>query len=357
MVASPLPIGVYVPVPTFFVPRDGSGSKGKIPSIDLETQASHAIHLARCGIKGLVILGTTGEAINLSNTERVQVLSHVKRELEAAGFLDYPIIAGTATQNVEDTILQLEEAQRAGAQWGLVLAPGYFAPFVSQDSLVAWYTAVADSSPMPIMIYHYPAVSNNINISSKTFETLSSHPNIVGCKLSHGDIAKHTLIACNPRINHETFRVFTGLGQQLLPVLTIGCAGAIDGLAGVFPRCVVYLFQLITGSSNNVHRLKDMREIQYKISAAEEMMVKWGPVGVKEAVSRVLGFGDKDGTRVPLYPGFPNSNEWEAWTEFMGELVELEASLSRGDMVSMLEASSSNRYERVATEIGLVAQR
>ena len=69
-------------------------------------------------------------------------------------------------------------------------------------------------------------------------------PNItVGCKLSHGDISLHTQIASNPRIDPNYFALFTGLGQQLLPVLTVGGAGAIDGLAAFFPRVVVRLWE------------------------------------------------------------------------------------------------------------------
>jgi hypothetical protein len=65
--------------------------------LDLETQAAHAIHLAKCGIKGLIILGSTGGVVAITNKERFQVLSSVRDALEGAGFKDYPIIAGTAT--------------------------------------------------------------------------------------------------------------------------------------------------------------------------------------------------------------------------------------------------------------------
>lgn len=107
----------------------------------------------------------------------------------------------------------------------------------------------------------------------KTFEILSPHPNIVGCKLSHGDVSKHVLIASNPRIDHETFQAFTGPGQQLLPAQTVGCAGAIDGLAGIFPQSVVHLFNLFSAGPANAPKWKEMREIQYKVSVAEELVM------------------------------------------------------------------------------------
>lgn len=173
--------------------------------------------------------------------------------------------------------------------------------------------------------YHYPAVSNNIVVATHTFETLAAHPNIVGCKLSHGDLSKHTLIASSPNIDHSRFEVFTGLGQQLLPVLTVGGAGAIDGLAGVFPKTVVHLYERW---KNNPGDLQTLRSLQYKISAGEELVVKYGTVGIKEAASRILGFGDSDGTRLPLKGGFPGGDkEWEGWKGVMEELKTLEKSL------------------------------
>lgn len=152
MVSSP-PSGVYVPVPTFFAGKSASNYNAINAPLDLKTQAAHSIHLAKSGITGLVILGSTGEAIHLTNKERFEVLSSSRKELEAAGFKDYPIIAGTATQDIEGTVTQLKEAKEAGAQWGLVLVPGYFAGASTQEGLIMWFNAIADLSPIPVMMY------------------------------------------------------------------------------------------------------------------------------------------------------------------------------------------------------------
>jgi 2-keto-3-deoxy-L-rhamnonate aldolase len=96
MAAPPLP-GVHVPIPTFFVSSPASNYNPTAAPLGLETQAAHAIHLAKCGIKGLIILGSTGGVVAITNKERFQVLSSVRDALEGAGFKDYPIIAGTAT--------------------------------------------------------------------------------------------------------------------------------------------------------------------------------------------------------------------------------------------------------------------
>jgi len=90
--------------------------------------------------------------VHLSNKERFEVLSGIRKELEKAGFKDYPIIAGTASQNIEEVVEQLKSAKEAGSQWGLCLVPGYFAGASTQEGIIEWFRAVADQSPIPIMV-------------------------------------------------------------------------------------------------------------------------------------------------------------------------------------------------------------
>jgi 2-keto-3-deoxy-L-rhamnonate aldolase len=82
-----------------------------------------------------------------------------RKTLDEAGYKDRPIIAGTATQNIEETIQQIKESKEAGAESVLVLSPGYFATAVNQTGIQKWFEAVADKSELPIMIYHYPGVN------------------------------------------------------------------------------------------------------------------------------------------------------------------------------------------------------
>ena len=176
--------------------------------------------------------------------------------------------------------------------------------------------------------YHYPGVSNNVKVVPSTYATLSKHPNIVGCKLSHGDVSYHAQIGANPKIDNSKFHTFTGLGQQLLPVVTLGCAGAIDGTAGFFPKSVVHLYKLSVKNQPTDEEVKERRLLQYKVSVVEELVVKFGTVGIKEAVSRILGMGDRDGTRLPLAGGIPGGDaEWENWREAIGDLDAVEKSL------------------------------
>lgn len=179
--------------------------------------------------------------------------------------------------------------------------------------------------------YHYPGVTNGLYIAPATFEKLAQHANIVGCKLSHGDIPDHTLIASSPKIDPSKFVVFSGLGQNLLPVLTVGGQGAIDGLAGIFPRTVVKLFNLFTECSAKGTSKQDnakMRELQFRICEGERLIGKWGAVGIKEAIAREWGIGDKVGARLPLQGGFQGGDaEWDNWKSVFDGLKELEQSL------------------------------
>lgn len=160
-------------------------------------------------------------------------------------------------------------------------------------------------------------------------ERLARHPQIVGCKLSHGALDDHILIASNPNIDHSKFRTFTGLGQQLLPVLSIGGAGTIDGLSAAFPKATVRLFDLFEKQSQDGSAdTSEMRELQYRITKAEKLVVRWGTVGIREAVARIVGLGDRDGGRLPLQGGFPDGDaEWKRWHGAIEALQAVEQTL------------------------------
>jgi 2-keto-3-deoxy-L-rhamnonate aldolase len=143
--------GIFVPSPTFFKPFD-TGSDTPHPAVDVETQAAHSVHLAKSGITGLVLLGSTGEAIHLTRQERFDLISGVRKGLDDAGFKEYPIMAGVLVNSTGEALEWLEDSKKAGAQWGLVLAPGYFGAAASQEGLVEWYTIVANKSPIPILM-------------------------------------------------------------------------------------------------------------------------------------------------------------------------------------------------------------
>lgn len=331
------PDGVWVPSPTFFLP---SPTEGTYPdpiqpariqrAVDVETQVAHSIFLARSGVTGIVLLGSTGEAIHLTRSERSALVSAVRRGLQDAGFPDYPLMAGVLTNGLEEALEWLDDYARAGVQWGLVLAPGYFGASVGQEGLVKWYTAVADRSPLPILVYNYPGVTNGVTVLPETYRVLADHPKIVGCKMSHGNVSHHIQVALDPAIHHDKFRVFSGLSSQLGPVVLFGAAGVIDGLPAIFPKTVVRLMQL--AEKANTKGLKDeerteLQRLQYAVSLAEEFVMRYGIIGIKEAVYRVVGFGNLEGGRLPI-PGELPEGAWDKVKMLFLQAIELtEASL------------------------------
>lgn len=148
----------------------------------------------------------------------------------------------------------------------------------------------------------------------------------MGCKLSHADVSAHTQIASNPAIDHDHFRTFTGLGQQLLPVVAVGGAGAIDACAGFFPKTLVRLYALSTQQQQlSAEEVAERRRLQFKVSSVEELVAAFGTVGIKEAISRLRGFGDRDGVRLPLYGGIPGGDaEWAKWQGLVDSMQEEE---------------------------------
>ena len=237
-------------------------------------------------------------------------------------------MVGTASNSVDETVSLLTDAKEAGGNFGLVLAPGYFAPQVTQTGIINWYTAVADRSPLPILVYHYPGVSNHVVILPDTVVQLSKHRNIVGAKFSHGDVSRHCQVSLSPQVD-DNFRLFSGLGQQLSSVVLMGAAGVIDGLAATFPRTVVRLYKLSTTYPITKERLADIRRLQYLVSkASESVCVKWGVVGIKECVYKVAGFGNKDGGRLPIAGSVSDiGGKWADAEDVIGELQEVEKSL------------------------------
>ncbi|CAJ2511794.1 Uu.00g074190.m01.CDS01 [Anthostomella pinea] len=322
----PPPPGTYVPVPTFFVGKNATNYSAVAAPVDLETQVAYSLYLANAGMTGQVIFGSTGEAIHVTRQERINVISSTRAALDKAGFTDYPLIAGVVTQIFEEVIDELQKSKDAGAQWGLCLVPGYFAVATTQEGILGWYTAVADASPMPIMIYDYPTVANNIKVTPATYAELAKHPNIVGAKLAFQDLSWHAQISSNPSIDYTKFHPYTGIGQQLLPAVTVGAFGAMDVVGSFFPKSIVQLYKLSSLAQPTAEQKQDAQALQYKVAAMGEFLNTYNIIGIKEAVSRLRGFGSPDAVRLPLL-GSITEDEWASWQGVVDVLQEVEDSL------------------------------
>lgn len=139
------PPGVYTPMLTFFNHDE---------SIDLESTALHSLRMAEAGCVGVVIQGSNGEAVHLDNEERVTIIRTVRAALDKGGYNSTVIVAGIGTQSKKQSVTLAREAHAAGARFGLLLPPSYWAAAMQRPVLEAYFKDVADESPLPIVIYN-----------------------------------------------------------------------------------------------------------------------------------------------------------------------------------------------------------
>jgi 4-hydroxy-tetrahydrodipicolinate synthase len=185
-------------------------------SLDLAATARLANHLVDAGCDGLVISGTTGESPTTTDAEKLALLRAV---LEAVGDRAR-VIAGAGTYDTAHSVQLAKACAAEGAHGLLVVTPYYSRP--PQAGLIAHFTAVADATPLPVLLYDIPPRSV-VPIEFETLHTLAAHPNIVGVKDAKGDLhAGAQLIA-------ETGLVYySGDDAVNLPWLAMGATGFIS---------------------------------------------------------------------------------------------------------------------------------
>jgi 4-hydroxy-2-oxoglutarate aldolase len=203
------------------------------------------------------------------------------------------LIAGCGEQSTRATIANCRSAQRAGANFALVLPPSYFKGRMQEAALLAHYHTIADASPLPVVIYNMPASAAGLDLSAALICTLARHPNIVAVKDSAGDIAKLAeIVAQTP----PTFTVFAGSAGYLLPALAVGAHGAVAALANVLPRQVCQIQSLFDAG-----RLREARQLQARLIPANTAVTStWSVPGLKAALEMTVGYGGRP--RSPLQP-------------------------------------------------------
>lgn len=298
--------GVYTPVPTFF--------KKDLHTIDFDTQTKHAKFLEDNGIKGITLLGSTGENAHLTRPERVSIVKNIHETVPG-----FTIITGVAQNCLEETIEEINCLQKAGSEFALVLPSSYFGPTITQEALVEWYTDVADNSQLPVMIYVYPGVTNNVVVSPATITTLSKHPNIVGIKFSHGDITSYSEVSLDKNV--KDFVCLTGLGHLLLPALSIGFQGTVDAVSGAFPKIYTRLMHAFAEG-----KYEEARKLQLAIIRGEKVVGKYGVIGIKRIIQEATGFGETYLGRMPLNKD--TTANWDVMKAFIEEINDCENSIT-----------------------------
>jgi len=270
--------GVFPPIPTPF--SDGD--------LDVDALASNCDRWLTTGVHGLVVLGSNGEAPLLDEAESDLVIETVRARVPPGRTL----IAGVARESTVGTIRAADRAARLGVDAVLVRTPSFFKTLLHDEALVAHYTAVADASPAPVLLYNFAALTG-ISLSLDTVTRLADHPNVVGIKESGSDIGFiSSLVDDTP----DGFRVLAGSAPAFYASLLSGVAGGVLALACVVPEHCVRLFELVEAG-----RLSEARLLQRRLTPLARLLTRvHGVPGLKAALS-ILGYVGGD-ARAPLMP-------------------------------------------------------
>ncbi|HVM75777.1 MAG TPA: 4-hydroxy-tetrahydrodipicolinate synthase [Candidatus Saccharimonadales bacterium] len=243
-------------------------------------------------VAGYVVLGSTGESVMLARDEADSVLATVKETAAPEKIL----IAGTGAESTAETIARTKRAAALGYQFALVKTPYYYKPVYRAEHFIRHYRAVADSSPIPVLLYSVPQFTG-ITLETPEILALATHPNIVGIKDSSGNIQRvGEVVAASP----PEFVVLTGGAAVIYPALAVGGRGAILALAAALPEKCAEVFEL---AQNGRH--EEARKLQLVLASASKLIVSENGIpGVKFAMN-LRGYH----AGVPRLPLLPPSEE------------------------------------------------
>ena len=190
-------------------------------ALDLEGAQRLAVHLVDAGNDGLVVNGTTGESPTTTDAEKEAL---VRAVLEAVGDRAH-VVAGVGTNDTHHTLELARQAERAGAHGLLVVTPYYNKP--PQEGLYRHFTAVADATGLPVMLYDIPGRSG-VPIATETIVRLGEHPRIVANKDAKGDLG-----AASWGIARSGLAWYSGDDMLNLPLLSVGAVGFVSVVAHV----------------------------------------------------------------------------------------------------------------------------
>jgi 4-hydroxy-tetrahydrodipicolinate synthase len=260
-------------------------------ALDTTAAARLATRLVDAGCDGLVVSGTTGESPTTTDEEKIALLRAV---LEAVGDRAR-IIAGVGTYDTAHTVHSAKAAAAEGAHGLLVVTPYYSRP--SQAGLLAHFTAVADATDLPVVLYDIPPRSV-IPIEWDTLRKLAQHPNIVAVKDAKGD-----LHGGGQMIAETGLAYYSGDDALNLPWLAMGAVGFISVWGHV---AAPQLRELLSAfNSGDVARARKINQTLSPLAAAQSRL---GGVTMAKAGLRLLGF-DAGDPRLPQLPATPEQVE------------------------------------------------
>lgn len=263
--------GILLPFPTPFGP-DGE--------FDPRSLRANVERWNRAGISGYVALGSTGERVHLDERERAAVVEAAR----AAVPVGMAFVVGVGEHGTRGTVAEAARAARAGADALLVITPHFYRGAMTGERLRAHFEAVADASPVPLVLYNIPQ-NTGVALPPETVARLGEHPNIVGIKDSSGNMVNLMEMLRLVGPGRADFVVTTGHAGVLHPALAAGAGGAILAAACVVPRLCVAVFEAARAGDGG-----RARELQRRLApVARAVTVGYGIGGLKAALD-LLGY-------------------------------------------------------------------
>jgi 4-hydroxy-2-oxoglutarate aldolase len=237
-------------------------------------------------LSGYLVLGSNGEAVSLSETEKLSVVEASRTIIPSSKIM----LVGTGLESTRETSRFTNQVAQMGADYALVITPSYFKVSLKPEILYEYFVAVAESSRIGILVYNVPKFTG-INMEPELVARLSEHPNIIGIKDSSGNIGQLGEIV---HLCQKEFAVFTGSAPVLFPALCVGAVGGILAAANAVPQGFCQI-QLLYAAG----KLDEARELQnFLTPLAKAVTVKYGIGGLKVAMDLVGYFGGEP--RPPL---------------------------------------------------------
>ncbi len=255
-------------------------------SIDYKQTEVLIDHLIATGTETIIVAGTTGESPTLSWDEKKSLFEHVVNYVNGR----VKVMAGTGGNNTATTIHHSNEAERIGVDGLLLVSPYYNRP--SQQGLIAHFTAVANETTLPIMLYNVPARTGS-NMSVDTIVSLSKIKNIFSVKEASGNIGQMSEIIS---ATSDDFLLYSGDDGITLPVLSIGGYGIVSVCSHIIGKEMTQMIQSFL--EGNVQEAATLHQRLYPIFTG--MFITSNPVPLKAALKEMgIPIGD---VRLPLVP-------------------------------------------------------
>ena len=259
--------GVFAPATTSFDPVTGD--------VDVVSLRANLRSWLAAPLAGVVLFGSTGEGPLLDEDEKAR-LTDAARDVVGERLL----LAGTGAESTRATIRATKAVAAEGADAVLVQPPAYYKPLMTPEALRDHYTAVADTSPVPVILYQVPPRFSGVELPAGLVGELAKHPNVVGIKDSHGDLKTLGALvdACG-----KNAAVLAGSGAVLFGALEIGAVGGILAVALLAPAECARICEAYAAG-----RLPEAGRLQERIAPLHKAVVAdLGIPGMKAALDEL----------------------------------------------------------------------